>query len=326
VNEYVTILMATYNGRQYLSEQIDSILNQAYPDWQLIVRDDGSDDGTVQLLAEYVKNDPRIHLVEDDLGRLGAVGNFSQLCVYANNLTSSYYCFSDQDDVWFVDKVKNLLKLMREMEKKHSIDTPFLIYSDLNVVDQNLSLMHRSNMRVQRLFNESDSPLSVLLAQNYVTGCAVMINKPLLDIALPISKEIAMHDWWLALCAAVFGSIGFIDEPLLKYRQHGNNEVGAKHLSDFLNPITGKWKKRWLEGRDNLFQSMKQAEALAERIRERDPHNPNLALVEAYASLQGTSRWQRIKKIKQLGVHAQSNSRQALLLSRLLLTSKAKYG
>ena len=134
-----------------------------------------------------------------------------------------------------------------------------------------------------------------------------------------------MHDWWLALCAAVFGHIGFIDKPLVKYRQHGSNEVGAKHLNDYLNPCTGEWKRHWLEGRVNLFQSMKQAEALAERIREHDPQNPNLALVESYASLQTLSRWQRVKKIQQLGVHAQSNSRQALLLSRLLLASKTKY-
>jgi len=161
-----------------------------------------------------------------------------------------------------------------------------------------------------------------LLTQNFVTGCTVLVNRRLLDIALPIPEEALMHDWWLALCAAVFGHIGFVDKPLVKYRQHGNNEVGAKHFGDFLNPMTGKWKNRWYEGRENLFQSMKQAQALADRIREHDPDNPNLALVEEYASLYGMSPVKRIQRLHDLGVHAQSGVRQMLLLSRLLLTPR----
>jgi len=153
----------------------------------------------------------------------------------------------------------------------------------------------------------------------------MMVNRKLLDIALPIPEDALMHDWWLALCATVFGHMGYIDEQLVKYRQHGGNEVGAKHFNDFLNPISGGWRKRWQEGRDNLFQTMKQAQALAERIREYDPVNPHLPMVEAYASLQYDNPMRRIKKIKQLGIHAQSSARHMLLLSRLLLSQKVEH-
>jgi hypothetical protein len=154
----------------------------------------------------------------------------------------------------------------------------------------------------------------------------MLVNRKLLDVALPLPEEALMHDWWLALCAAVFGHIGYIEKPLVKYRQHGKNEVGAKHLGDFLNPFTAKWKNRWLVGRKNLFQSMKQAQALAKRIREYDPSNKHLALIEAYASLAHMPPWKRVRKLHELGVHAQSTPRQILLLSRLLLTPQIRNG
>ncbi len=181
-------------------------------------------------------------------------------------------------------------------------------------------------MQYQGIRPKVDDPLKVLLVQNFMTGCTMLVNRRLLDIALPIPKEALMHDWWLALCAAVFGHIGFIDKPLVKYRQHGGNEVGAKHISDFLNPMTGKWKIRWLEGRGNLFQSMQQARVLAERIREHDPKSPHLALVETYASLESFAPLQRVQKINALGVYTQSKMRQMLLLSRLLLSPRVKNG
>ena len=90
----------------------------------------------------------------------------------------------------------------------------------------------------------------------------------------------------------------------------------------FLNPLKGEWLRRWLEGQRNLVQSMKQAKALANRIREHDPDNPRLALVESYASLQRISPLKRIRVLNSLGIHAQSRLRQLLLLSRLLFMSK----
>jgi len=218
------------------------------------------------------------------------------------------------------DKLSVQMETMLRLEHEFPA-MPLLVYSDMSVVDASLKMIAPSFMNYQSIQHEYN-PIPILLAQNFVTGCTVMVNRKLLDIALPIPEEALMHDWWLALCAAVFGHIGFIDKPLVKYRQHGNNEVGAKHIGNFLNPMTGKWKEHWLEGRENLFNSMKQAQVLAERIRQHDPKNPNLALVEGYASLLGLSPFLRIRKLHQLGVHAQSNVRQMLLLSRLLFTPK----
>ncbi len=325
MKDSISIVLCSYNGKRFLQEQLDSILSQTCHQWQLMARDDLSSDGSEDVLRDFGTLGGSSDIVPNDKIRLGVKGNFSFMLEKALETSSRYIALSDQDDVWVTNKLSEQLELMKKLEQSFA-NSPLLIYSDLEVVDVTLSSIAPSMMRFNGFKHEAKNTLSVLLSQNFVTGCTVLINKPLLEIALPIPNEALMHDWWLALCAAVFGQIGFIDEPLVMYRQHDSNEVGAKNIRDFINPFSKSWLKRWLEGKDNLFQSMKQAEALAERIRERDPHNSNLALVEDYAELQGASGVQRIKRIKQLGIHAQSKTRHLLLLSRLLSSPSSNDG
>ena len=313
----IGIVLAVYNGGNFLAQQLDSIADQGECGWLLCARDDGSLDHSPEILEAYAKRDARFHVVSDSHGNLGAGGNFAELMTVDALASHPYIAFSDQDDVWRQDKLSRQMDMIRNMEQRFP-NSPLLVHSDMQVVDARLNQIFPSFMSYQGIRHEANDPLNVLLVQNFVTGCTIMVNRKLLDIALPIPDEALMHDWWLALCAAVFGRIGYIDKPLLQYRQHGNNEVGAKQLSSFMNPISGRWRQRWLEGRDNLFQSMKQAQALSERIHEHDPDNRYLPIVEAYATLQYDSPMQRIKKINHLGIHSQSSVRQMLLLSRLL--------
>jgi len=314
--------MATYNGATYVSDQVDSIIAQNYSSWKLLVRDDGSCDADTEMIQDMSRWDPRITVIEDDDGRLGVNGNFQTLLESACKRGADYFLLSDQDDVWLPDKLEKQIQKMGELENG-SPGMPLLIHSDLEVVGQYMQSMCSSFMRYQGIWHEDDA-VPVLLSQNFVTGCTVLVNRKLLDIALPIPGGALMHDWWLALCAAVFGHIGYIDQPLVKYRQHSNNAVGAKHAHEVLRPFSNAFQKRWMEGRANLFNSMKQAQALAERIREYDPENQYLALVEGYASLQYASPIQRLSRLQKLGVHAQSSVRQALLLSRLLCAPRVR--
>jgi len=322
----IHILLATYNGEKFLNELIHSIYEMDIPqDYQLniLVRDDNSTDGTAILLNKQMQERSNFNVLEDSLGQLGAAGNFSCLLEAAFDGGAKYVMFADQDDVWSPNKLLLQIEKMHKLEKSFP-NMPLLVHSDMNVVDSFLKVIAPSFMNYQGIKHEGHA-LPVLLAQNFMTGCTMLANRELLNVALPIPKEALMHDWWLALCAAAFGWVGYIDEPLLKYRQHENNEVGAKHVGNFMNPLSGKWVKRWQEGKNNLFRSMKQAEALAERIRKHYPENPCLEMVEAYAALYRLSALKRIHRLRELGIHAQSNSRQALLLSRLLLAPKVKY-
>lgn len=321
----VAILLATYNGQSYLREQIESIVQQDYQDWRLYVRDDGSTDETIDIVRAYAIDDERVVLIEDESGRLGPAHNFAALLEIALKSGEAYISLADQDDVWESDKLSLLLSEISAAEDCYG-DLPLLCFSDLSVADRNLNVLNPSFMSYQHLRYESEDPLQVLLVQNFVTGCAAMFNRRLLETALPVPRQALMHDWWLALCAAAFGRIAYVNRPLAYYRQHGSNEVGAKSLGSLLNPFKTNWFSRWREGRDNFVKSISQASALAGRIGKLDPANRYLKAVEAYASLSGLPDWKKIGVIKRYHIHCQSRIRHYLMLSRLLLTPGQRDG
>ncbi len=315
----IAILLATFNGSDFIVEQLQSITSQNESKWELIIRDDSSRDQTRKLIKDFASYDDRIMLL-DATEQLGCLRNFERLMEIASNRDHQYVTFADQDDVWDIEKLSDQLKLMQSLEKKYP-NSPILIHSDMQVVDKALSLVHPSFMQYQGIRHEADESLKVLLSQNFVTGCTVMVNRQLLDIALPIPEEALMHDWWLALCAAAFGKIAYIDKPLVKYRQHGCNQVGAKSIRDHLDPFRTNWYQHWYKGKEKLLQSIAQAQKLAQRIRKYDLDNPDLCLINVYVSLLELSPLKRINKLRQIGVHAQSRIRHILLLSRLLTLS-----
>ncbi|MEH7014785.1 glycosyltransferase family 2 protein [Neobacillus niacini] len=221
----IEILLATYNGEKYIEEQLNSILNQSYNNWFLLIRDDGSKDKTVEIIKKYITiHSDKMELIVDGEKNLGPSGNFSKLLSLAK---ANYMMFCDQDDVWNANKIEVTFQKMQELEKEFKDDLPLLVHTDLEVVDGELNTIAPSMFAFQNL-NSGYSSVNQLLVQSNVTGCTVMINKKLKEMAEPIPNGIIMHDWWLALVAAAFGRIGFINKATIKYRQHGNNDTGAK--------------------------------------------------------------------------------------------------
>jgi glycosyltransferase involved in cell wall biosynthesis len=227
------ILLATYNGEEYLPSQLKSLQSQTLSDWTLLVRDDGSIDCTVAVIREFEQQDARIRLVSDTLGNLGSNRSFLHLLRLAVASGAQYVWFCDQDDVWLECKLSDQLEHIKLLEHKHGVDLPLLVYSDLEVVDANLRTIAQSFMSFQGLRPvPTERALALLLNQNLVTGCALLMNRALCVYALPIQIEgILMHDWWVALVAASTGRVEYMPKTLLRYRQHGRNQVGAKGYS-----------------------------------------------------------------------------------------------
>ena len=221
----VRILLATYNGEKYITEMIESILAQDYTDWQLVLSDDQSKDGTVAILEDYANRYPdRITHHRSGLHFGNAQGHFLHLLKQFPD--APYIMFCDQDDVWHKEKVGATLKKMQEIEKP---GIPAMVHTDLRVVDGKLQEMHPSFMGYSGLTGER-MELKQLLVQNVVTGCTMMVNRTMAELAnahMPAGK-ILMHDWWLALIGASMGTVGFLNQATIDYRQHGNNAVGAK--------------------------------------------------------------------------------------------------
>ncbi len=222
----VTVLLATYNGSKYVRQMIDSVLAQDYTDFHLILSDDSSKDDTPQILEEYAQTHPdKITHYRSGIRFGNAQNHFMHLLAQFHD--TPYIMFCDQDDIWHPDKISKTLKKMQQIEKP---GLPALVHTDLRVVDSRLNQLDASFIHFSKL-NGNRLSLRQLLVQNVVTGCTVMLNKPLAELSCSHMPEekILMHDWWLALIAAAFGSIGYLDEPTIDYRQHGNNVVGAKN-------------------------------------------------------------------------------------------------
>jgi glycosyltransferase involved in cell wall biosynthesis len=216
--------MSTYNGEKYIKEQIESILNQTYKDWRLLIRDDGSSDKTLEIIKNYSNEFPsKIYILMDNVAHLGPSNSFMRLLNYS---TTDYVMFCDQDDIWLPRKIEITLDKMQDLEKLYP-DKPILVHSNLKVVDAYLQIIDKSFWKYQKL-NPNLKRLNNLLIQNNVTGCSIMINRKLKDLLKTVPYNAIMHDWWLALTASAFGVIDYIDEPLLFYRQHGKNDTGAK--------------------------------------------------------------------------------------------------
>lgn len=230
----IAILLSVYNGEAYLSEQLDSLLSQSYQNFVVVIRDDSSTDNSYRLISKYAENAPsKFHVLAPDKENKGASGGFAFLMEYVLQnkaclgLDKAYLMFCDQDDVWHDTKVQIQIETMLTAEKRFNcLDRPILIHSDLQVVAADLTLIAASFISYQGLEIERNR-FPNLVISNLVTGCTALINEPLAVKALPIPTNAIMHDWWLAVVAAAFGKIVFLDQALLHYRQHGNNTIGA---------------------------------------------------------------------------------------------------
>lgn len=216
--------MAVYNGGEFLSEQIDSILAQSAGEWHLYICDDGSSDDSFRIASEYAEKYPdRITAMKNEKPTGSACANFMGML---KGSEADYVMFSDQDDFWHPDKIKLTLEKMHELESEYG-NSPLLVHTELEIADSGLNVISPSFTRFQGIDPRCKS-LNRLLCQNNITGCTLMMNRALADIIRDAPPEkMLMHDWWAGLAAAAFGHIGFVDVPLIKYRQHGSNQVGA---------------------------------------------------------------------------------------------------
>lgn len=222
----IDILLATYNGERWLPELLESLRNQSAQRYTILARDDGSTDGTLAILHKFERANPgKLNLVVDSHGNLGVKGNYNRLLEAS---TAPYVTFCDQDDVWLPDRIRLTWDAMLSLEEEHGSETPILVHTDLEVVDESLKTIDPSFWHYQNLNPRVGNQFNRVLVQNVVTGCASMLNRALVDIALPIPPEAAMHDWWLTLIAAAFGVVEWLPRAMVRYRQHGVNIIGAQ--------------------------------------------------------------------------------------------------
>ncbi|HVF39503.1 MAG TPA: glycosyltransferase family 2 protein [Gemmatimonadaceae bacterium] len=232
----VIVLLSAYNGARYIEQQIASIQQQSFRDWTLVIRDDGSTDGTADVVRRITAADPRVVLLPDSANNLGPWASFGALLMHAEERGADYVFVSDQDDVWVPQKMEMQLALLEAEAARSGSDYPVLVHSDMEIVDDELRTIHPSFSEHQRMSYYSADPLRTLLIHNAIAGCTMALNRPLLKAALPLPAG-TYHDWWIALCAAGCGTISCAPKPLVRYRQHQANVVGADSRHSFFSSL-----------------------------------------------------------------------------------------
>jgi hypothetical protein len=222
----IEVVLPTYNGAAYLEAQLASIHAQTLRPARVLLRDDGSSDGTQALIHQLQQRYGAWLQVLPAEGNLGCTANVNRLL---QATTAPYVALADQDDFWLPEKLGQSLARLQQLEAIHGTTMPLLVHSDLELVDQAGTPLSATYLRRQRLDPLRTAPADLMLT-NVVTGCTALLNRALLERALPIPPQALMHDWWLALVASAFGQIELLPERTVRYRQHAGNVLGAQGL------------------------------------------------------------------------------------------------
>jgi hypothetical protein len=312
----VDIAMPTYNCAAWLGQAVESILAQDFTAWRLIVRDDRSADDTGRRLADWqARLEERMTTLPDSGARnLGVTGNYNAVLAAA---TTSWVMSADPDDVWLPGKIPRTCQAMRRAEAEFGATTPIAICTDAAVVDGAGRTIAPSYWRWSRLGLTRIGEAPRVAMESVALGSTMMMNRALLDAALPIPDAAPYQDWWLALVAAAFGRLIPLPERTILYRRHGCNETADPYSSALGSALRrtvtapGAARRRL---RKVVAQSSAIAGAFVERYRSRLDARDVVAL-ECLAKLfslgpleRRTTLWQRdlwfSSRIKNLGLLA----------------------
>jgi rhamnosyltransferase len=215
----VSILLSTYNGSRYLSEQLLSIKNQSYQEWELIVRDDGSNDNTRSIIKKFSDKCCGCKVIEDTKGNVGLT---KSLKILLEHVDTEYSMFCDQDDVWNQDKIAILLNQIQKLSEKQPSDKMLMVHADSMIVDRDLNPKRRFHGSAPKLLGLRNS-----LFRFHVQGASTIFNKALRNAIVKEISDAYIHDRLAHLLVEFHGVRNYVDCPLMLYRQHENNLLGA---------------------------------------------------------------------------------------------------
>jgi glycosyltransferase involved in cell wall biosynthesis len=229
--------MCTYNGAEYLQAQLDSLLAQTRLPDEIVISDDASTDATMMTLDAFAaiagKHDVDVR-ISRHTGNVGFVENFSSALRQA---TGDVVFLCDQDDVWCPDK-------LAVMTARFAQDPDLLLlHSDARLVDAqgrslNCSMFEALQMtaKEKRAIHDGHA-FEVVMRRSFVTGATAAVRREVIALALPIAQD-WIHDEWITAVVSAVGKMDFVDAPLIDYRQHGGNQIGARKRT-----LAMKWQE-----------------------------------------------------------------------------------
>lgn len=232
----VLVLLSTYNGEDYIKQQLDSLLNQEGVELRVLIRDDGSADSTAAILRDYQDRYPdKLSMVLGE--NLGLPHSYFELMRHASSNMNNYdyYAFCDQDDVWLPDKLQRAVACLWKEQQ----EMPLMYCSSTQMADR-----HLNKLGIWPSYPAKKISLYNALVENVAVGCTIVLNREaLLLIAAHVPQNlhhVIMHDWWAYLWVSAFGCVIFDGQPSILYRQHGSNTLGGQNEN-----LLAKWVKRF---------------------------------------------------------------------------------
>lgn len=229
----ISIAMTTYNGTEYVCKQVESIINQTYEDFELIIVDDNSTDGTYEKLKYFESKDKRLRVYKNEIN-IGVVKNFEKaisLC------TGEYIALCDQDDIWNCNHIKQLIS---------QISLQSAAVANANIIDETDQFTGESLSMRDRYFVDGDNEaklMRILFYGNPFQGTSSMYSRELIEKALPIPEGIEYHDAWLSACACCDRGLNYSSTLITNYRIHSAN-VSGNHQISFLKQVKTTLKRK----------------------------------------------------------------------------------
>lgn len=296
----ISVALCTYNGDQFLEEQLESILRQTVLPDEIVLGDDGSQDFTLEIAERYIPIFFKFG-VQFTLMKNTGISNFVRNFERTLNATQGDYIFlSDQDDTWETNRIE------RSMEVFSSQPRCLLVHGDARLINSTGKDLSRSmfqqlgyTKRLQQRAIHGDA-LNQLLQRNVVTGATTAIRRELLKLSSPF-VDTWIHDEWLAINSAAKGGYFVIDQPLIGYRQHSNNVVGVKPRS--LRSVVGYY---FASRRGRHFQLVERCESLLTHAQNQAWDDALIHLIRSKYEFEQKrlafpdSRWGRIPEILKL--------------------------
>ena len=315
----VEILLAAFNAEDYLPRQIESILNQSYSNFRLIILDDHSTDRTQDLIALYQAADSRITFVVPLRPFRQPLRSFEYLLSLS---TAEFVFLSDHDDVWLPEKLSEQMKLIDQLTNSPG---PLLVSSNAYLVSGEVaqSAGYRGypcffSASFVAWFNDLTvrDKASYLSHSNLVIGHTIGLNRALIEMSLPFPETVRMHDWWLATLAALGGMI-FVDKKAMTfYRQHRKNYIGSSRWRRFKAFDFGAFKFVLTR----LLQSLAQFNSALSRVSKSQGLRPSEHGLKSFImTIPSLSRWQLFVGFLKFGLFAPVGDLPKLLAQLLLI-------
>lgn len=248
----VDIVLALYNGEKFLKEQLNSLYNQTYKNFNLIIIDDSSQDRSSLIIEEFQKKYNNIRYVRNDIN-MGHVKSFEKGLQLSTN---NFIAFCDQDDIW----EKNKLELQVNILKNYK-NIPALVHSDLSMINENGDTIGDSYFKFRNYILSEKKELNKIISQNGIMGNTLMINKQLKELVLPFPRDVIVHDYWIAVINEIFGKRITLKNKLVRYRIHDSNSSNSK--SNIFNNDS-KFSKRL------PYRNIKREKVLEELLKKYD--------------------------------------------------------